>query len=157
VSDHADTIREALREASEWFDTEGVQVRASDCHRAVAALDSLVAERDEARRLYDAALRDHVTLIHQCEAAEAERENLLPADEVCACLSETGGRQVRIYERCERCRALMESDYPERLEAAEARVTELEAATQGVLDCTEHHDGCPKCASILRAALGEDA
>jgi len=43
----------------------------------VAALDRLVAERDEARRLYDAALRDHVTLIHQCEAAEAERDRLI--------------------------------------------------------------------------------
>ena len=54
-----------------------------------------------------------------------DQEILLPDDEVCACLSETGSRQVRIYERCERCRALMESDYPERLQAAEAEATRL--------------------------------
>ena len=41
-------------------------------HQERDYLDAITAERDEARRLYDAALRDHVTLIHQCEAAEAE-------------------------------------------------------------------------------------
>ena len=62
MTDHADIVREALD-----------YVAMPEVHRdAVAALDALVAEREEARRLYDAALRDHVTLIHQCEAAEAE-------------------------------------------------------------------------------------
>jgi len=51
----------------------------------------------------------------RAEQAEKEAEKILPADEVCACLDETGGRQVRIFERCERCHALMESDLPEQL------------------------------------------
>jgi len=48
-------------------------------------------------------------------AIAKEAEQILPADEVCACLDETGGRQVRVYERCERCHALMESDLAEQL------------------------------------------
>jgi len=47
------------------------------------------------------------------------KKKILPADEVCACLDETGERQVRIFERCERCHALTESDLPEQLDAAE--------------------------------------
>jgi len=49
------------------------------------------------------------------QAAAEQAEKILPADEVCGCLDETGGRQVRIFERCERCHALMESDLPEQL------------------------------------------
>jgi len=48
-------------------------------------------------------------------AIAKQAEKILPADEVCACLDETGGRQVRIFERCERCHALMESDLAEQL------------------------------------------
>ncbi len=43
---------------------------------------------------------------------------VLPDDEVCACLSDTGERKVRLYERCQRCGAFMEADYlAEELEA----------------------------------------
>jgi len=49
------------------------------------------------------------------QAAAEQAEKILAADEVCACLDETGGRQVRMFERCERCHALMESDLPGQL------------------------------------------
>ena len=48
----------------------------------------------------------------------------LGTTEVCACLLETGGRQVEIVERCVRCGACMNSDA---LKDAEARVATLEA------------------------------
>jgi len=50
----ADTIREALTEASVLHDDLGYQVIASDCHQALAALDRLVAERDRLREFYEA-------------------------------------------------------------------------------------------------------
>ena len=66
MTDHANIVREIV-------DARGNEDHTpEDYDAALAALDALVAEREEARRLYDAALRDHVTLIHQCEAAEAE-------------------------------------------------------------------------------------
>lgn len=37
--------------------------------------------------------------------------DVLPDDEVCACLHDTGERQTRLYERCQRCGAFMEADY----------------------------------------------
>jgi hypothetical protein len=87
---------EALRQASEaerdryWNDAKDQVARAEAAEARVEALeaglgvtdeitDGLVAERNEARRLYDVAMRDHVTLIHQCEAAEAERDRLREA------------------------------------------------------------------------------
>lgn len=42
------------------------------------------------------------------------RDLILPPDTVCACLEDTGERKVRVYERCERCGAFMESDLWER-------------------------------------------
>jgi len=90
--------------------------------------EAVEAERDGARRAvntYEGAMNAQLALR---SAAEAEREIILSADEVCACLHETGERTVRIYERCERCRALMESEYPERLEAAEAEIARLREA-----------------------------
>jgi len=60
------------------------------------------------------------------KAASEQTEQTLPADKVCACLDETGGRQVRIFERCERCHALTESDLPEQLDAAERLEDEWE-------------------------------
>jgi hypothetical protein len=55
--------------------------------------------------------------------------DVLPDDEVCACLNDTGERKVRLYERCQRCGVFMAADdVAEHLAAAEARVQELEAA-----------------------------
>jgi len=118
MTDHTESVREIEDKIEDYLidcrlnswepDSEKianlvVSIPALMLLRSKTALD-VVAEKMEA--------------IARAEAAEAERENLLPGDKVCACLSETGSRQVRIYERCERCRALMESDYPERLDEA---------------------------------------
>jgi len=71
---YRDGIRdsEALVAAAEADLRATEQLATDERERRLAA----EAERDEARLLYDAALRDHVTLIHQCEAAEAEVKRL---------------------------------------------------------------------------------
>ncbi len=51
----------------------------------------------------------------------------LDKGEVCACLDETGSRQVEVVEQCLRCGATMDSDA-----VREARVEELNRADQVV-------------------------
>jgi len=75
--------------------------------RLLATVDEVVNDEPARGSIRGCA----ITLAARLEQAE----KILPADEVCACLDETGGRQVRIFERCERCHALMESDLPEQL------------------------------------------
>jgi hypothetical protein len=111
----AESVKHALQDAME---TSGCLCIHSRCPlhgestgllaRSWLMLDRLVAEL---QRLQDAA------------------EKVLPDDEVCACLDETGSRQVRLYERCERCRALMERDD---LADAEARLLAAEHALREI-------------------------
>lgn len=61
---------------------------------------------------------------------EVGGEAVLPDGEVCACLSETGERKVRLYERCQRCGAFMEADYAA---VAQERIAELERAYRQAL------------------------
>jgi len=75
--------------------------------RLLATVDEVVNDEPARGSIRGCA----ITLAARLEQAE----KILAADEVCACLDETGGRQVRIFERCERCGALMESDLPEQL------------------------------------------
>lgn len=69
MSDHADIVREALDYSKRvWDNTDDDRY----CNAALAALDALVAERDEARKAYDAAL--HGTAFEWRVRAEAAEE-----------------------------------------------------------------------------------
>jgi len=59
--------------------------------RLLATVDEVVNDEPARGSIRGCA----ITLAARLEQAE----KILPADEVCACLDETGGRQVRIYER----------------------------------------------------------
>lgn len=112
AAETVETVLLRIATAAEWFDEEGAQVLASEMHES------------------HVHLRTAVAFLH----AEAERAAaILPDDEVCPCLSETGSRQVHIYERCVRCGSFMADDSVlDRAEAAEARAARLEAALQRV-------------------------
>jgi hypothetical protein len=83
--------------------------------RLVARLEAAEHERDAIGENADATLAELI-----------ETRALLPADTVCACLHDTGSRQVRLYERCERCGAFMESDLLDELDLARAVVEAAE-------------------------------
>lgn len=82
---HIETIRSAIIGAQAWVPDRHV-------HKLIDAEEELRA------------------LAARLEAAEA-RASVLPDDEVCACLHETGERKTRLYERCERCGQFMQADY----------------------------------------------
>jgi len=63
----------------------------------------------------DEALAALARLVERLETAP----KVLAADEVCACLDETGSRQVTVWERCVRCSCFMESDLGAELARAE--------------------------------------
>lgn len=81
VTDYAATVRAALS----WCE-EG-EMGESHRKKGLAALDALVAERDEARRKYEILSTDsrllggetHLTALRRAEAAEAERDKALTA------------------------------------------------------------------------------
>lgn len=85
------------------------------------------------------------------------RGDLLPDDQVCACLDETGSRQVRLYERCQRCGAFMEADYliDEWADAriAEGLVPDLEAALEQIAGAGATEMSFLDARRIARAAL----
>jgi len=56
------------------------------------------------------ALTEVETQLREYEHALGTRSHLLPDDMVCECFDLTGSRQVRVYEMCTRCQALMLSD-----------------------------------------------
>jgi len=87
------------------------------------------------------------------EQAEKEAEKILPADEVCACLDETGGRQVRIYERCERCHALMESDLAEQLAEQSESADEWREQWERAKQRAEQAESAAKDAQMKERAL----
>lgn len=83
--------------------------------------------------------------------------NVLPDDEVCACLNQTGSRQVRLYERCQQCGGFMEADYlAARLELLEA-VLEL-ARPFGWKSGSDAFCGDPHCRQccLTRALAAAD-
>lgn len=80
-----------------------------------------------------------------------EEALVLPDDEVCACLHETGSRQTRLYERCLRCGAFMEADY---LRAELDRAREAAQTARDLLDlavCDDAYIG--EAQAVLSAAL----
>lgn len=121
--DRADAALDALVARTKFLETEldveSLKREAAEaardkwmeyCNKASARVEAAEAERDEARDAKNARWHNLLQALDRAEAAEAEREIILPGGEVCACFDETGSRQVRTYERCERCRALMEID-----------------------------------------------
>jgi len=86
-------------------------------------------------------------------AIAKEAEQILPADEVCACLDETGGRQVRIYERCERCHALMESDLAEQLAEQSESADEWREQWERAKQRAEQAESAAKDAQMKERAL----
>ena len=78
----ADIVREALAYAQDFFNEEGMQVRSSDAHIAIAALDRLVAERDAFKRarLDDVKLLEQrIEALKRAKAAEARERTLKEA------------------------------------------------------------------------------
>jgi hypothetical protein len=74
---------------------------ADEANAALAALEELARRTENETQTEDGSGR----------FASAGVPHLLPDDEVCACLDETGERKVRLYEMCQRCGGLMEADY----------------------------------------------
>ena len=130
---------------------------------ALSVAEMIIGPKARAR---DAVSREiALAALSRVQAASEQAEQILPADEVCACLDETGGRQVRIFERCERCHALTESDLAEQLaeqadsadewreqwERAEARIEQAEKTLEQIAEGPTWRSFTP--ADVARAAL----
>ena len=134
MSDHADIVKRALS----WCEEGEMGNR----HRnaALAALDALVAERDEAQRqLYE---DNHATKVRErILAAESQRDAAL-------------GREQQLLDELQATMAVKEAE--------NARLKSLESAMQAAQDSERSHAvpwvwcDCEVCLPI-RSALGEDA
>lgn len=150
---------EALANANQiadWLNSEGK----STCHKLLAHIAALTAERDDYKRSNESVLAHNDTLRERVQQITAER------DAVGRLAVERGAELDALRERVQALEKLRDDyhvlmnsrgDWQARAEHAESRLAAIRQRAGDTKALVEAHQSGMGCASVARYILGEDA